>query len=187
MTARVIAATSRDLRREVTLGRFRDDLYFRLAVFQLEGPPLRDRVEDIPALVHAMLEQNAERLEIAPPPVSDAFLERLCGHSWPGNVRELANVLERALIEADGEPLSPLHLADALGSSAALAPASEPGVAPFVDGRLDSSASERDAISAILAATGGNVSRAARRLQIPRGTLRLRIRDYELGHLVPKD
>jgi len=190
MTARVIAATSRDLRRAVTLGHFRADLYFRLAVFQLEVPPLRDRIEDLPVMVHAILEQLSERLGIASPTVSDAFLERLAGHCWPGNVRELVNVLERALIEAGSEPLSPWHLADVLRSSEALAPPREPATppsAPFGDARLDSPGSEREAIVAILSATGGNVSRTARRLQMPRSTLRIRIRDYQLGHLVPKD
>ena len=112
MSARVIAATNRELWREVEAGRFRSDLFFRIDVCRLELPALRDRLEDLPGLVRAGLARIAERLGLPVPVASEAFVDRLLEHAWPGNVRELMNWLERAVVASDGAVLSPELLRD---------------------------------------------------------------------------
>lgn len=98
VNVRIIAATNRDLRAEVERGRFREDLYFRLSVFLIEIPPLRDRREDIPALARFFLQSAAARLGRRVPDLNSANLRSLEAYAWPGNVRELQNVIERAVI-----------------------------------------------------------------------------------------
>ena len=169
MTARVVAATSRDLRREVRDGRFRSDLYYRLAVLRLGIPPLRDRREDVASLASEALARIAQRLGLPAPTLSRSLCARLAAHSWPGNVRELMNVLERLVVRRPGV---------------------EPDAADL-DGLLDEDPGDRfedptsagtgaplgsDHIALALRATGGNVACAARRLGVPRSTLRHRIR-----------
>src|SRR2546427_2316128 len=97
---RIIAATNRDLEAEVKAGRFRQDLYYRLSVFPIELPPLRDRVEDIPALAQQFLVQSARKLGLNPPRLTAAQVKELQSYDWPGNVRELQNVIERAAIRS---------------------------------------------------------------------------------------
>jgi PAS domain S-box-containing protein len=97
---RIIAATNRDLEAEVKAGRFREDLYYRLSVFPIELPPLRERVEDIPALARHFLEQSARKLGAAVPRLVSAQVKELQSYEWPGNVRELQNVIERAVIRS---------------------------------------------------------------------------------------
>ena len=99
---RVIAATNRDLQEQVSAGRFRADLYYRLNVFPIAVPPLRNRRGDIPLLVQFLAEKAARRLGRHLEAVSPAFVERAVAHDWPGNVRELENVIERALIMSGG-------------------------------------------------------------------------------------
>jgi two-component system response regulator HydG len=178
MTARVVAATSRDLRREVRAGRFRADLYFRLCVVHLEIPPLRARPEDLPALVRCGLARVEQRLGAPPPRLAPAQLEWLAACAWHGNVRELFNALERLAIRCPGRCVETADLEAALDGAllqlppAACAPrAAEPG------GATDA-APER--IASALRATRGNVSRAARRLGMPRSTLRRHIDRYGL-------
>ena len=101
----MIAATNRDLEQEVEAGRFRRDLYFRLGVFPLEVPPLRDRLEDIPILAATFLAQAAKRMHCPVPVLTRSNLEDLTRYAWPGNIRELQNVIERAVILAGGGPL----------------------------------------------------------------------------------
>ena len=187
MTARVIAATNRDLRRLVEERRFRADLYFRLDVFQLCVPPLRERLDDIPPLVHAGLARLAERLEMPAPAVTEEFLERLMRHSWPGNVRELMNALERVLIRERG----PLLGAGALDG---FSWAAEPNAALDSSGPRDLASPEsvdvdlgREAVAAVLREAGGNIARSARRLGVARTTLRYRVRQLGLEALLPRD
>jgi len=103
--ARIIAATNRDLRKEVDEGRFRQDLYYRLSVFPIEMPPLRERRDDIPGLILHFVRQSAQRLNRAVPRVSRTTLSQLAAREWPGNIRELQNLVERAIILWQGGPL----------------------------------------------------------------------------------
>ena len=100
VSVRVIAATNRDLEQEVLAGRFRRDLFFRLSVFPLKVPPLRDRLEDIPLLAVNFLEQAARRMHSATPVLTPEHVQELTSYPWPGNVRELQNLIERAVILA---------------------------------------------------------------------------------------
>jgi len=190
MTARVIAASCHDLADLVREGRFRPDLYFRLNVITIEVPPLRARPDDLPILVAAGVRRFADSFGIAPPEVDDSFYARLAEHQWPGNVRELLNLIERLLARGPARELTAEDLEDLLvepqppasgGPREPLRTAATP---------LDLTAAEQaDAarIAEALETTGGNVSRVSRRLQMPRGTLRHRIRKYRLEHLIFKD
>lgn len=108
--ARIIAATNKDLNKEVVAGRFRLDLYHRLAVWPIRVPPLRERIEDIPLLTNVLLSNLCAKSKAVAPEVSQAALEKLRSHSWEGNVRELRNVLERALILCHGNPIDSEHI-----------------------------------------------------------------------------
>jgi transcriptional regulator with GAF, ATPase, and Fis domain len=108
---RIIAATNRDLAAMVRNGGFREDLWYRLNVFPVMVPPLRQRKEDIPALVHHFLEQKTSELKLPfRPRLPAGALERLMAYDWPGNVRELENFVERALIQSSGDELNMLHM-----------------------------------------------------------------------------
>ena len=102
---RVIAATHRDLKKEASLGNFREDLYYRINVFPIEIPPLRERAEDIPLLVWAFVNEFSERMGKKIQTVNRKTMEALQRYPWPGNVRELRNVIERAVIVSPGEVL----------------------------------------------------------------------------------
>lgn len=103
---RIVAATNRDLETEVHAGRFREDLYYRVSVFPIRVPPLRERKQDIPALAAHFVECGKRRLGLSTPRLRRRDLQLLCEHDWRGNVRELQNVIERALILASGDRLS---------------------------------------------------------------------------------
>ncbi|HEY0715897.1 MAG TPA: sigma 54-interacting transcriptional regulator [Polyangia bacterium] len=102
---RLIAATNRDLGGMVAEGRFRSDLYYRLKVFPILMPPLRDRADDIPALVRFFIERHARRCHKLPPHVPDETMKSLCEYPWPGNIRELENLIERSVILSRGNAL----------------------------------------------------------------------------------
>jgi transcriptional regulator with GAF, ATPase, and Fis domain len=187
MRARVIAATSRDVRGAVREGTFRADLYYRLAVFHLVLPPLRERLEDLPALAAKGLERIARRLGLPQPLAGEDFHARLRRHEWPGNVRELLNALERVLVRTRSRVLTAESLDGVL--EPALASEGPPPRGPFEepDGALPRTlreivcareAEERRLILEALQATRGNVNRAAQRLQLARGTLRYRMQKY---------
>ena len=111
VNARLIAATNRDLGKEVATKRFRQDLYYRINVVAIEVPPLRERLDDIPILVHEILSRLRKELQIHDTPViTSAAVHALKRYGWPGNVRELRNVLERALILSHGKKLNPESL-----------------------------------------------------------------------------
>jgi two-component system response regulator AtoC len=115
--ARLIAATNRDLTREVAEGRFREDLLYRLNVIGIHLPPLRQRADDIPLLVEALVKKISRQIERPALPLADAALARLSTYSWPGNVRQLENVLTRALVHARGNLITPdlLEIPDEAG------------------------------------------------------------------------
>jgi transcriptional regulator with PAS, ATPase and Fis domain len=184
MSARVIAATNRDLDLEVQSGHFRRDLYFRLNVFRIEMPPLRERLEDLPGLVETGLANLEKRLRVRVPPISGSFYELLAAHSWPGNVRELMNLLERLAIRHHAGLLGQSSMDDLLDFSAHGPKRSErvPQVLP-----APRSEQERAVFEAELSAAGGNISRVARRLGIARSTLRYRLARYDLDSLLPRD
>ena len=154
--ARTIAATNRDLTDEVKAGRFREDLYYRLSVFPIELPPLRDRTEDIPKLARHFLQQSARKLGVNAPHLSTANLNQLQAYDWPGNVRELQNVIERAAIRARNGQLD-LGLGPASDSTnrTTRKTDSAPKVAPASLHELKNH--ERKFIVDALARTGGKI------------------------------
>jgi formate hydrogenlyase transcriptional activator len=163
---RLIAATNRDLEAEVSAGRFRRDLYFRLNIFPIRIPPLRERAEDIPLLVEYFAERHGSRVGKAFKHVDREAMRRLRQHDWPGNVRELENLVERAVILSDGEVL---RFEDGLEIVAPEAP-------PLRERLQDS---ERQQIEEALWAARGRVSGpegAAARLRLPATTLESKIR-----------
>ncbi|HEY5658245.1 MAG TPA: sigma-54 dependent transcriptional regulator [Myxococcota bacterium] len=183
MTARVIAATSRDLRRDVSAGRFRSDLYFRLCVVHLEIPPLRARREDLPALVRSGLARLERRLGVPPPRLAPAQLERLASCPWRGNVRELFNALERLAICCPGRDVRASELEAALADALGALPTAVGALVADAPTFTDSDAMEP--IASALRATRGNVAQAARRLGMARSTLRRRIDRYGLRAAPP--
>jgi two-component system response regulator FlrC len=164
---RIIAATNRDLGKEVQAGRFRADLYFRLSAFPIEIPPLRERPADVDALAEQFLAETSGRFEKPKLRLGDAARYALRAHSWPGNVRELENVIERASILADEEIL-PEHLPFGAGESGPVT----------AGGGLNMREVERRAIEAALRKCGGNRTHAARELGISLRTLQYRIKEY---------
>jgi DNA-binding NtrC family response regulator len=166
---RIVAATNKDLRREVSEGRFREDLYFRLAVIPVHLPPLRERPDDVPALAEAFLRKHDETgsHRLAP-----EAIERLLAHPLRGNARELENLIERALALADEDEIG----ADALpiGAAGGESPASLPLEATLrasAKRRMSLAEVEELYIDEVLRSTGGNKVRAASILGIDRKTL----------------
>jgi transcriptional regulator with GAF, ATPase, and Fis domain len=181
---RFIAATNRDLAADVAAGRFRQDLYYRLAGATLILPPLRDRPAEIEALARAFLGEAAAAMA-APPALSPEALRALVDRSWPGNVRELRNVVERAVLLAGAGPITTEHLPmDRLragASPAAAPPAPAPVPAPSAAPAPASGDPDRRRILDALAACAGNQTRAARMLGMSRGTLIARLSAYGIA------
>ena len=184
MRARVMAATSCDLRRAVEEQRFRADLYFRLNVFQLSLPALRHRSSDIPLLVAAGLGRATRRLGLPRPTPTDGFEARLMKHRWPGNVRELMNVLERVVVQRPGQLVVASDLEGLLEDwTFHVSEGSEGknGTERTLPALVEEIGEcERKEILAALEWSRGNVTGAARRLRIPRSTLRHRIKKHSL-------
>lgn len=151
---RVIAATHVNLREAVLQGSFREDLYYRLAGFPLELPPLRDRDEDVASITGGVLESLARKTGRGPWRISDGALKKLCAHPWPGNVRELVNVLERAVIVQPAGVVGPEHILLAAAQSNATPPMTEntsaEDIVPFDD-------MQRIYFKRVLAQTGGKI------------------------------
>jgi formate hydrogenlyase transcriptional activator len=112
VNVRVLAATNRDLAEDVRKGKFREDLYYRLNVFPISIPPLRERLEDIPLMVFAFMEELSRRMGKKITKVSCRAMETLQKHSWPGNIRELRNVIEHSIILSTGDSLTLSFLGD---------------------------------------------------------------------------
>jgi transcriptional regulator with GAF, ATPase, and Fis domain len=174
---RVIAATNRDLLLDVKAGRFREDLYYRLTVFPLRIPPLRERRDDIPRLATHLVALAAKRLGTPPPRISEQQCERLQGYDWPGNVRELQNLLERAVIlSRDGKLyLDPSWLPSRPSESPRLSPTTTSEVVPDTEWRRR----ERQNLEAALKHAGGRIygpKGAAELLGLKPTTLQSRLR-----------
>jgi two-component system response regulator FlrC len=167
--ARVVATTNRDLREMVRRGQFRSDLWYRLDVFPIVVPPLRERPEDLEPLAASLLAEAARRLDRAAPALDPAALEVLRRHPFPGNVRELRNLIERGVLRCRGPLLEARHLL--LDAHRPPAPAAGPADLP-----LELAALERIAIAEALRRVSGNRTHAARLLGIGLRTLRNKLR-----------
>jgi DNA-binding NtrC family response regulator len=164
---RVIAASNRDLRQAVEKGTFREDLFYRLQVFDIPLPPLRERLSDVPLLAEQFLGEVAEAAGGRPTRLADDARDALLAHSWPGNVRELRNVLERAAILSDEGVIERRHLS----LHAKAAPAASPH---------DLGSMERQTIENVLRQTDWNKAKTARQLGLTRTQLYVRLRRYGL-------
>jgi two-component system nitrogen regulation response regulator GlnG len=188
---RVITATNRDLEKMVGEGTFRGDLYYRLNVFTIRLPALRERGEDIPLLAEHFLRRFAKELRKDVQTIADESLELLKKYSWPGNVREFQSVIKQALLQATGPVLLPEFLPESIRRQPQIAlatVASEidlPALSNFVKQQLlaDSTSlytdyqalTDRHLLTLVLEHTGGNLSRAAKFLGITRATLRTKL------------
>src|SRR5436190_5054918 len=161
VNVRVLAATSRDLRKMVQEGTFREDLYYRLNVIPIVLPPLRERPDDIPILVEHFLKEIATNKGTPPRRISPEVMRRFQSYRWPGNVRELRNVLEQMMVLADGEVLTERDLPDGIAESAAGAPPNSE-----IPSGLTMDELEKLAITKALNMCEGNRTHAATRLGI---------------------
>jgi DNA-binding NtrC family response regulator len=176
---RVVAATNKELHAEIAAGRFREDLYYRLAVVPIELPPLRARREDIPVLVEHLLGQVCADNDRKQKRVAASAMTLIMQHDWPGNVRELKNVVERlAILTGDAEVISEADVGDALPRVKTV-PAAYARGTPFKD---LVAASEREIILAALEANDHHVSNTARELQLERSHLYKKMRALGIDH-----
>jgi transcriptional regulator with PAS, ATPase and Fis domain len=212
---RIIAATHCDLGKDVAAGRFREDLYYRLAVLEVKIPPLRERRQDIPRLARALIAKLSARLERPPVEIDESCLQRLAAYSWPGNVRQMENLLERALIRnrggatltAENLDLPELDLPELVlpeldlpafdlpapaaprltAPASSVAPLSLPAPAAVPPPPAASSLREieKQAIAEAISACRGNIRQTAARLGIARNTLYRKMQDY--GLLLPSE
>jgi Nif-specific regulatory protein len=199
---RLVSATNRNLEAMIEDGEFREDLYYRLNVFPINLPPLRDRLDDLAVLVTHFIAKFSRQMGVVAAPASSEALAKLREYNWPGNVRELENIIERAMILARGAPVSAGHLDfgrravshtpnPSVGTgpvTVAAAPSGVSGAGLADDGKslaerlLDS---ERKEIIAAVEKSRGNIASAARTLGINRSTLYYRLRKHGLEHLLP--
>ena len=177
---RVVSATHRDLEAAADAREFREDLYYRLKVVEIELPPLRDRIEDLPALCDRFLGQVAERLERSKKSLDASALARLSRHAWPGNVRELRNLLERSAVLAPAEEITEADL-QLGGVDSGSAPFSPDLEQPFAEAKKQTVEDfERRYLSEALRAHEGNVSRTANAIGMVRQSLQQKIRELGL-------
>jgi two-component system nitrogen regulation response regulator GlnG len=190
---RLIAATHHDLKADSAEEKFRPDLFYRLSVFTIHLPPLRERGDDLALLVRHFLRRFSRELGRKIQDVAPEALERLRRYSWPGNIRELQSILKQALLQASGAVLLPAFLPDLtgkLGKSGFAPPSAEFGLEAFIGQRLGPDVQDlyaevhhqvdRLLLPRVLEYTGGNQHRAARLLGIARQTLRQKLRDLGL-------
>lgn len=181
---RVVAATNSDLKREIALGTFRDDLYYRLNVVPIHLPPLRERRGDIPLLARHFVAKFNARLHKSVQGLLPETAVLLESHTWPGNIRELENVIERAVLFCDSDQLRPADLPRELQPSADATPSTPPeaGAADGLKQQVKAAMSrlEREIIVKALDQTRGNVTHAARLLKISRKGLQLKMKELGL-------
>jgi DNA-binding NtrC family response regulator len=173
---RLIAATHRDLDKDVQAGRFREDLYYRLAVVTVHLPALRDRGEDLYVMAEHYLDRYAREYARPVHSISREARAVLRGYSWPGNVRQLRNVMESAVLLADGDALLPCHLPPELLDAEVGSEPAESGTALVTLSEL-----ERKHIQKVLAVSGGQMTVAAEILGIHRNTLRRKLAEYGIA------
>ena len=173
---RVLAATSRDIRKMVENGTFREDLFYRLNVVTITLPPLRDRVDDIPILVEHFLKEIAENKHTPSKRMSPEVLRHLESYRWPGNVRELRNTLESMMVLGDGEILTEVDLPERIAEHA-----SSKELLRDIPAGLTMEELERLAITKALDQSNGNRTHAAEHLGISVRTLQRKLREYEQG------
>lgn len=169
--ARIIAATHRDLKKLAQNGEFRSDLYFRISAMRLRIPPLRERLEDIPAITDKLLEQLCGDMKHRVLQISDSARAALQNYPWPGNIRELRNVLERAALLSDDGVITKFGLEFE-------GPSHQDFAANQVSANSTLKEVEKSRILQALESEGGNVIRAAKRLGIHRSSLYSKIREY---------
>ncbi len=165
---RIIAATNRDLKLMVREGKFREDLFYRLNVFPISVPPLRERREYFEKITHYLLDIISRKIGREPKTIPDAAMKEMMEYAWPGNIRELENVIERAIIVSKGPEL---HISG-------MGYISEPAHERIISGDLK--AIEKEAISNTLSRTGGNRRRAAEMLGISLRSLQYKIKEYDI-------
>jgi transcriptional regulator with GAF, ATPase, and Fis domain len=183
---RLVAATNRGLRAQVAARRFREDLFFRLSVFPITVPPLRERPGDIPLLARYFVDRFCRDMKKRPIALSPAALEQLVTYRWPGNVRELQNCIERSVILAEGDAIQPRHLNLTFQG----APAEEPAADPWADfdlsgslvevARRGAAQVERLKIRQALRDADDNKGRAAEMLQITYKALLSKLKEHRL-------
>ena len=192
---RVVSATNRNLEKMIEEGEFREDLYYRLNVFPINLPPLRDRLDDLPVLVTHFITKFARQMGVPVAGASSDALQKLREYNWPGNVRELENIIERGMILAKGAQIVAAHLDFGRRATSAnqsgpvptvMAP--PPAAQQAEDGKSLAERlleSERKEIVAAVEKSRGNIASAARQLGINRSTLYYRLRKHGLEHLLP--
>ncbi|MEI6306286.1 MAG: sigma-54 dependent transcriptional regulator [Deltaproteobacteria bacterium] len=177
VNVRVISATSRDLEGDTRAGRFREDLYFRLNVFSLQLPPLRERVEDIPLLVDHFIAKCAQAMQRELVRIEPDAMRSLLSYNWPGNIRELENVIERGMILSDGDLITIKCLPECINHVSGIE-------VPFAEEELSikkaEDAIERDLIRKALAKTGGNRTQAAKILEISHRSLLYKLKEFDI-------
>ena len=179
---RIVAATHRDLEGEVDAGRFREDLYYRLKVVEIAIPPLRERLEDLPALVERFLDQLSRRLEREKKVLDEGAIATLARQTWRGNVRELRNVIEQAAVLSSGSVIcaEDLRLESPTPSNGSILRGCETGV-PFRDAKKHAVESfEKGYLIRALREHGGNISRTAEAIGMVRQSLQQKIRELDL-------
>jgi two-component system, NtrC family, response regulator HydG len=169
--ARIITATNKVLSDEVAAGRFREDLFYRLNVVEIDVPPLRERPEDIPLLVRHFVSHAAQSQGVLEKPVTGEVLTKLCSYSWPGNIRELEHVIERALI-LSGDEIDLDSLPDRIGGLSAVDSGS---AMPTLD------EVERRYVLEVMESVGEEKAAAAKILGIDLSTLYRKLKRYEIG------
>lgn len=179
VNVRIISATNRNLSSLVKEGAFREDLYYRLAVVPIHLPPLKERREELPDLVLHFIERHHERLGLQVTKIHPDAVDVLLNYSWPGNIRELENVLEQAMLLADGDELAADELPDQVRFSMAAADDLEL-TEDDLSVKKHSAALERKLIQRALERTGGNRTKAADLLELSARALRYKILDYGL-------
>jgi DNA-binding NtrC family response regulator len=183
---RVVAATNRQLKAAVAARQFREDLYFRLSVFPIDIPPLRERGGDIEILARHFIERFSRDVKKRPMQLADAALDALLRYRWPGNVRELQNCIERAVILADGDTIHPRHLNLSFHEAAGEDNAADPWTALDLSGSLADATRrvltevERRKILAALSEAGGQKPRAADQLGVSYKTLLQKMKDLRI-------